>query len=43
MILKKMGSVAAVREAAREELESLPGIGPKTAEAIWNYFHNPGA
>ena len=43
MILKKMGSVTAVREAAREELEALPGIGPKTAEAIWNYFHNPGA
>lgn len=40
MILKKMGSVAAVREAAREELEALPGIGPKTAETIWNYFHN---
>lgn len=39
MILKKMGSVAAVRAAAREELESLPGIGPITAASIWDYFH----
>ncbi len=39
-LLKTLGSLAAVKKAAREELAAVAGIGPELAEQIWNHFHS---
>ena len=38
-LLKSMGSLAAVKKAAREELAAVAGIGPELADQIWTHFH----
>jgi excinuclease ABC subunit C len=40
VLLKSMGSLAAVKGAGREELASVEGIGPELAHQIWDYFHS---
>jgi excinuclease ABC subunit C len=38
-LLKQLGSMAAIKKAAVNELASVNGIGPELALQIWNYFH----
>jgi excinuclease ABC subunit C len=40
VLLKSMGSLAAVKRAGRKELASVEGIGPELAHLIWDYFHS---
>ena len=41
-LLKTFGSVQAIRQAAAEDLERVPGIGPALAEKIYAHLHgNP--
>lgn len=40
LLLKELGSVQQVKTASEDQLASIKGIGPKTAELIHNYFHN---
>lgn len=37
----RFGSFERIREASREELEEVPGIGPKMSEAIHAFFADP--
>ena len=39
LLLKELGSVDAIKSASPEKLNSIKGIGPKTAENIYSYFH----
>jgi len=39
ILLKTMGSLAAVKKASRKELAAVPGIGPELAEQLWDHFH----
>jgi len=39
ILLKTMGSLAAVKKASRKELATVPGIGPELAEQLWDHFH----
>jgi excinuclease ABC subunit C len=39
VLLKEMGSIAAVKRAKVSELAAVNGIGPELAQQIWNYFH----
>lgn len=39
LLLKALGSVEAVKEADPERLMQIKGIGAKTAQTIYNYFH----
>ncbi|HOT41014.1 MAG TPA: helix-hairpin-helix domain-containing protein, partial [Candidatus Syntrophosphaera thermopropionivorans] len=39
LLLKELGSVDAIKNASPEKLNSIKGIGPKTAENIYSYFH----
>jgi excinuclease ABC subunit C len=41
LLLKELGSVDAISQASIESLIEIKGIGPITAEQIYNYFH-PG-
>ncbi|MCB5245279.1 MAG: excinuclease ABC subunit UvrC [Candidatus Cloacimonadaceae bacterium] len=41
LLLKELGSVDAIKNATPEKLSSIKGIGPKTAERIYSYFHTP--
>ncbi|WP_100444942.1 excinuclease ABC subunit UvrC [Glycomyces xiaoerkulensis] len=40
-LLRRFGSVKRVREADPADLEAVPGIGPKLAEAIRSHLRNP--
>jgi excinuclease ABC subunit C len=42
-ILKRFGSVAAIRRASREEIAATPGIGPKIAELISTHLETMGS
>ncbi len=37
-LLKHFGSVAALREASAEQIQELPGIGPKLAQTIYTHL-----
>ena len=39
VLLKELGSIAAVKRAKVSELAEVNGIGPELAQQIWNYFH----
>lgn len=39
LLLKELGSVEAIKNASPEKLNSIKGIGSKTAEKIYSYFH----
>jgi excinuclease ABC subunit C len=39
VLLKELGSIAAVKRAKVNELAAVNGIGPELAQQIWNYFH----
>jgi excinuclease ABC subunit C len=40
-LLKRFGSVKRIREAELEDLESVPGIGPKLARTVRTHLRNP--
>lgn len=39
ILLKTMGSLAAIKKASRKELGAVQGVGPELAGQIWTYFH----
>lgn len=39
LLLKALGSIDAIAKAGTDELTAIKGIGPKTAENIYDYFH----
>lgn len=41
-LARHFGSLDAVLRARREELEAVPGIGPKVAEAVSDFLESPG-
>jgi DNA ligase (NAD+) len=41
LLVRRFGSVAALREAPAEEIAETPGIGPVIAESVWQWFHDP--
>jgi DNA ligase (NAD+) len=41
LLVRRFGSIAALREASVEEIGETPGIGPVIAESVWEYFHEP--
>ncbi len=38
-LMKKFGSLAKIKKATQEQIQSTPGIGPLTAEKIIHYLH----
>ena len=40
LLLQYLKSVENIRNSSQEELEKIPGIGNKTANEIYNFFHN---
>ena len=40
-LLKVFGSVDAIRKASLQDLQQIEGIGPKLAQTIYEYFHQP--
>lgn len=38
-LLRRLGSLKAVKAASIDDLKSVPGIGPAMAEKIYNHFH----
>ncbi|MGD2216287.1 MAG: NAD-dependent DNA ligase LigA [Gemmatimonadales bacterium] len=41
-LARHLGSLEAVLDAERDELEAVPGIGPKVAEAVSDFLQSPG-
>jgi DNA ligase (NAD+) len=41
LLVRRFGSMAALREASAEEIGETPGIGPIIAESVWEYFRDP--
>ncbi|MCD8479487.1 MAG: helix-hairpin-helix domain-containing protein [Candidatus Cloacimonetes bacterium] len=39
LLLKELGSVDAVKDASVERLTEIKGIGTKSAQIIYDYFH----
>jgi excinuclease ABC subunit C len=39
LLLKELGSVDAVKETKIETLMQIKGIGPKSAQIIYDFFH----
>lgn len=39
-LANSFGSIDKLRKATREELETIPDVGPKTAESIYNWFNS---
>ncbi|HET7754728.1 MAG TPA: excinuclease ABC subunit UvrC [Anaeromyxobacteraceae bacterium] len=42
-LLRTLGSLRRVKTATLEELQSVEGFGPKQAQTVWDFFHQPGA
>jgi excinuclease ABC subunit C len=42
-LLRALGSLKRIREAPVEELARVEGFGPRAAQAVWDFFHAPGA
>jgi excinuclease ABC subunit C len=40
ILLRTIGSLAKIKNASREELAAVHGIGPELAEQIWDFFHS---
>jgi len=40
-LVRRFGSIAALREASVAEIAETPGIGPVIAESVWQYFRDP--
>ncbi len=38
-LLRTLGSLKRVKEASLEEIARVEGIGPKAAQAVWDFFH----
>ncbi len=41
LLVRRFGSMQALREATVEQIGETPGIGPVIAESVWQYFHDP--
>jgi excinuclease ABC subunit C len=42
-LLRALGSLRRVKAASVEELRAVEGFGPRQAQAVWDFFHAPGA
>ena len=42
-LLRHFGSLKQIREASLPELQSVPGLPDRTAQAVYDYFHAPTA
>ena len=40
-LLKHFGSVTAIKEATREQLETAPGVPSRVAQTVWDWLHHP--
>jgi excinuclease ABC subunit C len=40
MLLRSIGSLAKIKNASREELAAVQGIGPELGEQIWDFFNS---
>jgi DNA ligase (NAD+) len=40
LLVRRFGSLAALRDASVEEISETPGIGPVIAESVWHYFRD---
>jgi DNA ligase (NAD+) len=40
LLVRRFGSMAALRKASVEEIGETPGIGPVIAESVWEYFRD---
>ena len=41
LLVRRFGSIEALREASVEEISETPGLGPVIAESVWSYFREP--
>ena len=41
LLVRRFGSMAALREASVEEIAETPGIGPIIAQSVWEWFRDP--
>jgi DNA ligase (NAD+) len=41
LLIKAFGSIDALTNASKEEIENVVGIGPEIAQSTYNYFQNP--
>ncbi len=41
LLVRRFGSMRALREASKEDISDTPGIGPVIAESVWEFFHDP--
>ncbi len=41
LLVRRFGTMAALREASVEEIGGTPGMGPIIAESVWQYFRDP--
>ena len=41
LLVRRFGSMAALREAPQEAISETPGIGPVIAESVWTFFRDP--
>lgn len=39
-LLRKLGSLKAIRKASLEKLEKVPGMSKKSAKAVWDFFNH---
>ena len=41
LLVRRFGSMAALREASVDEIAETPGIGPIIAQSVWEWFRDP--
>jgi DNA ligase (NAD+) len=41
LLVRRFGSMAALRDASVEEIAATPGIGPIIAQSVWEWFRDP--
>lgn len=41
LLVRRFGTMAALREASAEDMGGTPGIGPVIAQSVWEFFRDP--